>query len=390
MNTVTGLDLLEVNQEQIKGNIAYLCHNASVTKELKPGYMLLKELFGNRVKKIFCPQHGLFGDVQANMIETESFYHEGLSLEVCSLYSETREPTAQMLEGVDTLIVDLQDVGTRIYTYIHTLTLILRKCSGSALRIVVLDRPNPLGGEVIEGNVLDPKFASFVGLTKLPARHGLTIAEVGKFVIESEGLDVDYQVIAMQNWQRKMLWNETGLHWLLPSPNMPDLNSALTFPGTVMLEGTNISEGRGTCLPFQLIGHPDLEWDYYQHLQKICLDLGMQGFTLRPASFMPAFDKHQGMTCAGFQLHINDVQTFTPWKFTQVMLREIMHNSPVELEWLDPPYEYEYEKLPIDILNGSDQIRLWIESNDQFEKLLQIEQQRLQDFSQKAANIKIY
>ena len=246
MGVVTGLDIIKDRRglaDDYRGGIAYLAHAASVDGNLQHGIAIMKNLFGDRFIKIFSPQHGLVGDVQDNMIESDHFHHPYFDLPVYSLYSETRKPTAEMLEGVQVVFVDLQDVGTRIYTYIYTMTYMMETCADLGIKVVVLDRPNPIGGLQLEGNILEPDFSSFVGRHPLPMRHGMTIGEIALMAKEYWDINCELEVIKMEGWDRSMYFQDTNLPWVLPSPNLATPEAAMVFPGSVLFEGTNVSRG---------------------------------------------------------------------------------------------------------------------------------------------------
>ena len=390
----TGLDRLAEDpaiQQRYKGNAAYLCHNASVDKKCREGIALMKGVFGKRLKAIFSPQHGLFSEAQDNMVESRHSTHPYYQLPVHSLYSETRSPTPAMLEGIDHVFVDLQDVGCRAYTFIYTMTLMMQACAKQGIQVVVLDRPNPLGGIEVEGNVLEEKFKSFIGLHPLPMRHGLTIGEIARMAILFWGMDCPLDVITMQGWQRSMPFDETGLPWAAPSPNMPQFETALAFPATVLLEGANLSEGRGTTRPFELFGHPALQpHALLDRLQQVFKKENLGGFTLRPLYFQPTFDKHAGRVCGGFQLHLTHRPAFKPWQVGQVLLRELYQAPGPGLQWRQPPFEYENHLLPIDILNGADTLRQWVESNGDLPSLEILEQKGRDEFAEQRQAIALY
>ena len=267
MKVLTGLDILSKNtnlQKKYKGTIALLCNNASIDTDYTPAALKFKEMFGDRFIKLFGPQHGFSTDAQDNMIETDHLIHPYLKIPVYSLYSETRIPTDEMLNGINHFFVDLQDIGARMYTYIYSLTLLLEKCSDKNIDIVILDRPNPLNGITLEGNILDLKFSSFIGRHPMPVRHGLTIGEVAlmhqKYWSNSSAT---MEIIKLENWNRSMYFEDTKLPWLLPSPNIARVESTLTFPATVFFEGTNLSEGRGTTQPLEIFGHPKIDSFYF-------------------------------------------------------------------------------------------------------------------------------
>lgn len=373
--TRTGLMQLHEYADNIKGNVGYLCHAASVDEKYQHGIHTVKRLFGTRLKKLFSPQHGLFADVQDNMVETSDFHHQYYDLTVHSLYSDTRKPTPEMLEGLDHVIVDLQDVGTRVYTYIYTMTYMMEACAELGIEVIILDRPNPIGGIAIEGNILDLKYQSFVGRHALPMRHGLTMGEVAMFAKHHWGLDCSLIVIKMTGWQRSMFYWDTKLPWVLPSPNLPNIETAFTFTGTVIFEGTNISEGRGTTKSLETVGHPKIKNHVLlDDFKKEFKQVQLTGFELRPVSYLPTFQKHAGQVCHGYQIHITDYHTFKSWHVGQILNKVFYHHLGDEFEWKQPPYEYEKTLLPIDILNGTDRIRHWVEQGGTFDELVALEE----------------
>ena len=381
----TGLDVLTGGdasaQKLLKGNVAYLCHGASVTSDLRFGVTCLQKILGKRLVKLFGPQHGMVSDVQDNMVETASFRHPWFDLPVYSLYSEVREPTEEMLDGVDTLVVDLQDVGCRVYTYLSTLAGVLRTCASRSVGVVVLDRPNPAGGVLVEGNVLEEKWSSFVGAVKVPMRHAMTMGELGSYVVREKGLDVDYKVVAMEGWKRSDHWEQTGLPWVNPSPNLATSDAALVFSGTVLLEGTNVSEGRGTTRALETVGAPGIEpWSWWEELSSDFDNWGFEGVFLRPLIFMPTFQKHRGKSCGGFQIHVTDSGRLLSWRLGQWLLCRFRQKLGVQFAWSDPPYEYEFNNLPIDYINASDKLRLWCERDGSREGLESLEQEGRQGF----------
>ena len=387
----TGLELLSNQRSEILGKVGYLCHSASIDSKYLHGVEVVKSLFGDRLIKLFSPQHGIFADVQDNMVESDHFVHDYYSLPVYSLYSETRKPTAKMLEGLDHVIIDLQDVGTRVYTYIYTMIYMMEACGESGVEVIILDRPNPIGGEKVEGNVLDMNFRSFVGRYPLPMRHALTIGEVAQLAKNFWKVDCDLKVIKMEGWARKMTFWDTGLPWVLPSPNLANIETAFAFVGTVLFEGTNISEGRGTTKSLETLGHPGIRnFELAKKLNLIFEKEGLEGFVLRPTSFIPTFQKHKETLCHGFQVHVTDYQKYEPWKMGQILCREIYHHIGDEFQWKKPPYEYEEKLMPIDILNGTDQIRLWVEGDGTFVDLVQIEKEGMAEFLDQRNQILLY
>jgi uncharacterized protein YbbC (DUF1343 family) len=346
--------------------IGLLANQASVAG---PALLHVKDLIaqaGGRITCLFSPQHGFHSEKQANMIESPDGRDFDLEIPVVSLYSGTRQPSREALEKIDVLLVDLQDVGTRVYTYSVTMGLCLEAAAETGVRVVILDRPNPLGGMEIEGNILDLDYRSFVGRYAVPMRHGLTMGEFARFISGEYGVPCDLEVVAMEGWRRECYFPEIGIPWVFPSPNMPTWETALLYPGMVLLEGTNISEGRGTALPFQLFGAPFL--DQKRFLQ--CVDArSLAGAVLRPVCFEPVFDKHRGQTCKGFQIHVTGRTRFRPYRIGLALLRAFCLLHPETFRWLAPPYEYEWKKLPADILLGSGPLREKIEKGVQIAEL---------------------
>ncbi len=392
---ITGLERLMVEkalQDSVKGNIAYLCHSASIDSSFNTGVILLQKLFGKRLIKLFGPQHGFVTDVQDNMVETTHYVHPYFKIPVYSLYSETRTPTDQMLEDIDTFIVDLQDVGTRVYTYISTLSLLMEKCVGKNIKIIVLDRPNPIGGEMIEGTILQPGYESFVGRYPIPQRHSLTMGEIGMFGKNILKTNCDLEVISMKNWNRSMYFKDTNLPWVLPSPNLPTMEGAITFAGTVLFEGTNISEGRGTTRPLEVAGFPDIE--SFSFCEKVLKELHAEGleagFNLRPVIFLPTFQKHQGKNCGGIHIHPTKNSEFKSWSVSQMICREFKRELGSKFEFHQKPYEYEFHKLAIDLINGTDEVRLWVDNLGSYSELLKIEKTGQEKYKNQREDILLY
>ncbi len=307
---------------------------------------------------IFGPQHGFRSDVQENMIETPHARDERRRVPVYSLYSDTREPTAEMLAGLDRLVIDLQDVGTRIYTYLYTMANCLKAARRHGVRVTVCDRPNPIGGTAVEGPMLVAGFESFVGQYPIPMRHGMTIGELARLFNEHFGIGADLDVVPMRGWRREMYGDETGLPWVLPSPNMPTVDTAVVYPGTVLLEGTNVSEGRGTTRPFEIVGAPWVEAEAFAEAMN---RLALPGVWFRPAVFEPTFHKHARASCGGCQIHVLDRGSFRPVETGVALTIAFREAGGDRFAWRPPPYEYEHEKLPFDILAGSSELREQIE-----------------------------
>ena len=323
------------------------------------------------------------------MVETDHCpSHPFFNRPVYSLYSETREPTLDMLHGLDHFVVDLQDVGSRIYTFIYTMTYAMEACGRQGIEVVVLDRPNPIGGHEVEGNILRPPFSSFVGRHPLPARHAMTMGEVALWAKKYCGISCELQVISCQGWNRKDNYGQTELPWVPPSPNMPTVESTLPFVGTVLFEGTSVSEGRGTTRPLEMVGLPHFDpWKHLKGVQKHTQDLS--GFVLRPCHFQPTFQKHAGQTCGGYQIHVTDQKQFRPWALAQLLCQYFYHNAD-GFKWKEPPYEYETEKLPIDIINGTDEVRKWVEEGGDLSQLKAIEQEGREEFLKAKKSVELY
>jgi uncharacterized protein YbbC (DUF1343 family) len=307
---------------------------------------------------IFGPQHGFRSDLQDNMIETPHSEDPRRNVPIFSLYSETREPTQEMLSLIDVLVIDIQDVGARIYTFIYTVANCLRAAARAGIPVIVCDRPNPIGGLAIEGLTLEPGYESFVGLYRMPMRHGMTVGELARLFNEHHRLGAELEVATMEGWSRDMYWDDTGLFWVIPSPNMPTLDTAIVYPGTVLFEGTMLSEGRGTTRPFELLGAPWIDADGFAARMNAA---GLDGVHFRPAIFEPTFQKHARTTCGGCQIHVTSRHDFAPVEVGVSLLREFHGMAPKQFKWRDPPYEYEHDKMPIDILAGSPDLREQIE-----------------------------
>jgi len=347
--------------------VALLAHPASVTSDLTHSLDVLAALDGINVTAAFGPQHGLRGDKQDNMIETEDYLDPVHDIPVFSLYGEVRRPTAQSMDTCDVVLIDLQDLGCRIYTFITTLRYMLEAAAEHGKAIWVLDRPNP-AGRPIEGTILEEGWESFVGAAPMPMRHGLTMGEMGQWLIDHFGLDVEYKVISMQGWQPEgpgFGWPEDRI-WVNPSPNAPNVNMARAYAGTVMLEGTTLSEGRGTTRPLELFGAPDIDARAVMAEMQRQAPQWLNGCLLREIWFEPTFHKHQGKLCNGVQIHAEgpayDHHAFRPWRLQALAFKVIGTLYPGYELWRDFPYEYEEERLAFDVINGGPALREWIEN----------------------------
>ncbi len=339
--------------------MAVISHPASVDSRLNHIADLFWEHPEIRLTAIMGPQHGARGETQDDMIEWQDYRDRRTGLPVFSLYGEVRKPTAEMLSHADVVVFDLQDVGARYYTFIHTLALTMEACAEAGKELLVLDRPNPIGGRSVEGPVLDPDFRSFVGLHPLAIRHGMTVAEIALYLNGEFDLGCSLEVVPVEGWERSLYFDETGLPWVLPSPNIPTFETCLVYPGMCLFEGTNVSEGRGTTRPFELSGAP---WIEGAELADALRDLGLAGARFRPASFIPTFHKWAGQMVSGVQIHVTNRDEYRPFRTGLAMLLLYRKLGPDRFQWKAPPYEYEYEKLPFDIISGTDSIRNQIET----------------------------
>lgn len=351
----TGLDvcLREPPIELSRAAFGLLANQASTDGKFVYAWDLLAARFPGRLRALFSPQHGLWGEQQANMIETPDAFDERSGLPIYSLYSEIRRPSAEQLAGLDALVVDLQDVGTRVYTFVWTISYCLEACAELGIPVWILDRPNPLGG-IVEGPRLDVDYTSFVGRASIPMRHGLTLAELTRFVNAGLRIGADVRVVPMRGWTRTMRFPASARPWIPPSPNLPTLESVALYPGQVLLEGTNLSEGRGTTTPFEVVGAPFID---PERLREEAARFSLPGVAFRPVRFRPTFDKWADQSCGGVFIHVTDPKTFRPYRTTVALLHCVRRLWPTEFRWIEPPYEYETERMPIDILTGSSALR---------------------------------
>lgn len=370
-----GLDRLrqekKLHQQLIGHRLALLGHPASVDEDLRHALDVVAGIPGLELVAAFGPQHGLRGDKQDNMIESPEFLDPIHKIPVFSLYGDARRPTQAMMESFDVLLVDLQDLGCRIYTYITTLRYLLEACAKHKKKIWVLDRPNPIGRPV-EGLLLKPGWESFVGAGELPMRHGLTIGELSRWFVDKYGLSVDLTVIEMEGWAPLRApgfgWPLNERVWINPSPNAPNLSMARCYPGTVMLEGTRLSEGRGTTRPLEIFGAPDVSAKMLiERMQRIAPDW-MMGCTLRSCWFEPTFHKYAGQLCEGVQIHVDDPSgydhlQFRPWRLMCLVFKALKSLNVGYPMWRDFEYEYERDRLAIDLINGSSIMREWVEND---------------------------
>jgi uncharacterized protein YbbC (DUF1343 family) len=387
MTVVLGSERL-IESGTLRGRrIGVVCNPASVDRELRHVADRLWTHSGATLVAIFGPQHGFRSDVQENMIETGHTRDDLRKVPVYSLYSETREPTTEMLRGIDTLVIDLQDVGTRIYTYIYTMANCLHAAGKHGIKAIVCDRPNPISGTAVEGPMLVPGYESFVGMFPIPMRHGMTIGELARMFNTQFGIGADLEVATMEGWRREWYYDETGIPWVLPSPNIPTLDTAIVYPGTVLFEGTNVSEGRGTTRPFELVGAP---WVDAEPFAAALNRLELPGVRFRPALFEPTFHKHAKTACGGCQIHVVDRQAFRPVETGVALINAFRSCPPDRFKWRDPPYEYEHTKLPIDILAGSAALREQLEAGVPVREIARSWHGEVERFEEKRARNLLY
>jgi uncharacterized protein YbbC (DUF1343 family) len=361
-----------------EARVGLLLNHASVDHALQPSSAIIAELAGKNLTALFSPQHGITGEAQANMVETEDGVDPEFAIPIYSLYSsENRTPTEEQLAKIDCLLIDLQDVGTRVYTFATTMGLCLEAAAKYKKKVVVLDRPNPISAEQVEGNILKEVLRSFVGFAALPMRHGMTMGELAQFFNAERRIKADLEVCPMEGYKREYFFSDTGLPWVPPSPNMPTPATALVYPGQVLLEGTNLSEGRGTTRPFECLGAPYID----PHMLKQQLEKRtLPGCGFEVLSFIPEFDKWKGQLCHGIQIQVTDPRAYKPYYTTLAILQEVMASWPDQFCFIPPPYEYEFEKPPIDIITGDEEIRKGLEEGRNLDEMEAGWQEKLKEF----------
>lgn len=387
MHVLTGLEcFLESPPTWLDGlRIGLLCNPASVDRRFRHARDRIAERFPDQLTALFSPQHGFDAEKQDNMVESDHGIDPILGIPIYSLYGETRIPTADMLENIDVLVIDLQDVGTRVYTFIYTMSYCLEAAAAHGKRVLILDRPNPIGGDIIEGNVLEPESASFVGRFPIPMRHGMTMGELALMFNAMGNIGCRIDVVPMRGWKRNMVFDDTGLPWVPPSPNMPSPATALVYPGQVLWEGTNVSEGRGTTLPFECFGAPFIDHK--------ALDIEPEAFpgaVLRPIAFEPVSNKWQGRLCRGYHIHVTDRTRFRPYATSLCILQRILMTFPKAFSWKSPPYEYETVRMPIDLLIGSRTVRRSIEAGRDIDDLTKQWQEALEAYDRFRSSFLFY
>lgn len=364
MRVVVGLERILADQKHLlKGKrVGLVCNPTSVTRDLQHAIDLFHAADGIDLRAIFGPEHGARGDVQY-MVDVVEEADARTGLKVFSLYGKTKEslaPTKEMLEGIDTLVVDIQDIGSRYYTYVYTMSYCMESAAKLGKEVIVLDRPNPLGGVSVEGNVLNQPLRSFVGRYPIPVRHGMTPGELAGLFNQEFGIGCKLTVVPMRGWNREMWFDQTELPWVIPSPNMPTLETATVYPGMCLLEGTNVSEGRGTTMPFLLVGAP---WvDAYALAETLTAEK-LPGIRFRPHYFTPTWDKCKGLRCGGVQLHISDRDVFKSYVTGIAVVKALRRLTPKPFDWRREAYEFENDHLAIDLLLGRHELRKMVEAD---------------------------
>jgi uncharacterized protein YbbC (DUF1343 family) len=387
---ITGLEsILNEFPSKLRGKrIGILCHAPSVTKDFKHISDIFFRMKDCKLAALFGPQHGIHGQTQDNMIEWQSQKHPIFDIPLYSLYGKYRKPTPEMLSGIDIFLIDLQDVGARLYTYIWTVKLCMDACTEAGIPVWILDRPNPIGRLSFDGPVLKKEYFTFVGGASIPLCHRMTIGEMALWIKEKYYKGCDLNVVRMINWRRSSLFSDTGLPWILPSPNIPTVQTALVYPGTVLIEALNLSEGRGTTIPFELFGSPFID---PVKLKKNLDTRHIEGCVFRAHDFIPTFHKFGGELCYGLQIHITDIDRFKPVATALEIFDAIIETTPTDaLKFSLPPYEYEYNLMPFDILSGDSGMRESLISRNN----IRVEKERwaneIEDFRKEFQQIAIY
>jgi uncharacterized protein YbbC (DUF1343 family) len=387
MRVRSGLAGLLARPSLLRGKrVGLIANPTAVTPDLTHAALALKDARAFSLVALFGPEHGIWADAQ-DMVEVEDGRDSKTGLPVFSLYGRTRVPTVEMMAGIDAVVFDIQDVGSRYYTFIYTMMHALQACAAHGRPLVVLDRPNPLGGKALDGNVLGDDFRSFVGMHPLAARHGMTVGELALLFRAELRLDVELHVVRMQGWRRAMDFEETGLPWVMPSPNMPTVDTAYVYPGGCLIEGTNLSEGRGTTRPFELVGAPWLDpWALADAMNRERLP----GVRFRPAHFTPTFHKHADQLCGGVGVHVTDRRRFRAFFAYLVLIAKAREQDRRRFAWRAPPYEYEHVKPPIDILCGTDRVRRAVEKGESLRPFVPAWKQELLAFRRRRAPYLLY
>lgn len=367
--------------------VGLICNQSSVNHQYEHAADLFQHHSEINLIKLFGPQHGIRGDVQDNMVETAHSFDETTGLPIYSLYSETRQPTEEMIADIDALVFDLQDIGGRVYTFIYTMANSMIACAKFGKKMIVLDRPNPIGGIAVEGNLLEIGHESFVGQYPIPMRHGLTVGELAKLFNKEFNINCDLEVVTMDGWERSDYFDATDAPWMIPSPNMPTVDTTVVFPGTVFFEGTQVSEGRGTTRPFEMVGAPYINAKKYADALNA---LELSGVIFRAINFLPTFQKHAGQTCGGVFVHVLDREKFEPVISGLAMVKTVYDMYSDDFKWKNPPYEYVFDRNPFDVIAGTEKIRKMFEDGKTIKEIKLSWQNDVEDFNKLRENYLLY
>lgn len=387
----SGLEVLIHDEPfRIQGKkIGLVTHHSAVTSTLQHAVSLLKAGRGWKLTTLFGPEHGIWGEAQ-DMAHVDHSTDPSSGLPVYSLYGKSEEdlkPRREVLKGLDALVIDLQDIGSRYYTFVYTMAICMREAAPLGLPVIVLDRPNPIDGVHLEGNIREEKYSSFVGMFPLPTRHGMTAGELARYFNKVFNLNCDLTVVPMAGWKRSMWWGDTGLPWVLPSPNMPTVFTAAVYPGMCLVEGTNLSEGRGTTHPFEFFGAPWLDsFKLAERLNRIDLP----GVRFRPHYFIPSFQKHQGKVCGGVEMHVTNRAIFEPYRTGLWCVKVARDMNPEKFDWRRETYEFVSDRLAIDLLAGSARYREIVEGGGDIDEWVREWEEPLHDFAKARQEFLLY
>ena len=390
MTVQPGLEVLLDDPRPIAGKkIGLVTNQSGVTGDLRHSVDLLHHGYGWTLTTLFGPEHGIWGEAQ-DMAHVDHSVDPMTGLTVYSLYGASENdlaPRQELLRNLDALVIDLQDIGARYYTFIYTMALCMREAAKAGVQVIVLDRPNPIDGIHLEGNIREDRFSSFVGMYPLPARHGMTAGELARYFNKTFHLDCDLLVVPMRGWQRSMWWEDTGLPWVLPSPNMPTVSTAAVYPGMCLVEGTNLSEGRGTTHPFELFGAPWL--DPFRLAERLN-GLGLPGIRFRPHYFLPTFQKHKGKVCGGAELHVTNRGAFEPYRTGLWIVKIARDMNPEKFDWRRETCEFVSDRLAIDLLAGSARYRELVESGGDIDEWVREWKEPLRKFTNAREEFLLY
>ena len=390
MTVQSGLEELLDDPRPIAGKrLGLVTNQSAVTSDLRHVVDLLHRGSGWKLTTLFGPEHGIWGEAQ-DMAHVDHSTDPMTGLTVYSLYGASEKdlaPRQELLRNLDALVIDLQDIGSRYYTFIYTMALCMREAAQAGVQVIVLDRPNPIDGVHLEGNIREEQFSSFVGMYPLPTRHGMTAGELARYFNKTFKLGCDLVVVPMRGWKRSMWWEDTGLPWVIPSPNMPTVNTATVYPGMCLIEGTNLSEGRGTTHPFELFGAP---WLDPFHLAELLNALELPGVRFRPHYFLPTFQKHAGRVCGGAELHVTNRAEFEPYRTGLWIVKVARDMNPEKFDWRRETYEFVSDRLAIDLLAGSARYRELVESGGNIDEWAAEWADPLREFSKTREEFLLY